>query len=662
MEWTTRRLLVFLSSLTLWSISVDVCSPAAAGPVLAPAPAPVRIGVVLDLTSDVGKKTRACISKALDDFDAAHGTARVELRVIDSRGDLAVAAHAAGDLIRNDQVQAMIWGPQTPSKADQVAHLGHSNNIPVLSFSDISPTSCAFWLEDPLTVSGGHAKVGFTLGSDSIAFLTPTTDKRNGIKLDTIKTSEDCQGPYMKIGVPLKHGFKEFVQATDPNPMNHNFTGYSIDIFKAAMRDVNPSPCYQFWLFQGTYDELVGNVSSGVRLDPTHFQLILSRELVGDVTITAKRAAATDFTVPYTQSGVSMLVLVKYESHTWTFLSLELWIATVVFIIYTGFVVCMIELQGNPEYQGSISRQCSNALYFVFSTLTFSHGQGIRSPLSKIVVVVWCFVVLILVTSYTASLSSMNHDDREKTYSSGDRSGPAPAESKLMKYTTKEEYAAALRKGSKNGGVSAIVDEIPYLTSFLSDGRNKNEFMMLGCIYKTPGFGFAFRLGSPLVHDLSSAILNLAEGTGSSAIEAEWFGTAAPLMGSGTVPDTDFADLTFRSFSGLFFITGSISTLMLLISIVRLVHAKYTRVRQDDVESVPDSIVDETSPLQDGMGGNPSPHQQPPHEAVSNDIEDVHVDVSDENAGGGEPGPLQLNDTHTGPMPAAHIQIDMSNV
>jgi hypothetical protein len=140
---------------------------------------------------------------------------------------------------------------------------------------------CAFRLEDPLTVSGGHAKVGFTLGSDSIAFLTPTTDKRNGIKLDTIKTSEDCQGQYMKIGVPLKHGFKEFVQATDPNPMNHNFTGYSIDIFKAAMRDVNPSPCYQFWLFQGTYDELVGNVSSGVRLDPTHFQLILSRELVG---------------------------------------------------------------------------------------------------------------------------------------------------------------------------------------------------------------------------------------------------------------------------------------------------------------------------------------------------------------------------------------------
>ena len=55
---------------------------------------------------------------------------------------------------------------------------------------------------------------------------------------------------------------------------------------------------------------------------------------------------------------------------------------------------------------------------------------------------------------------------------------------------TKEEYAAALRRGSNNGGVSTIVDETPYLTSFLSDRRYKNDFRMLGCIYKTLGFGF----------------------------------------------------------------------------------------------------------------------------------------------------------------------------
>ena len=64
------------------------------------------------------------------------------------------------------------------------------------------------------------------------------------------------------------------------------------------------------------------------------------------------------------------------------------------------------------------------------------------------------------------------------------------SESKLRSYKKKEDYVVALRKGSMNGGVSAIVDEIPYLTSFLSDRQYKNDFKMLGCIYKTPGFGF----------------------------------------------------------------------------------------------------------------------------------------------------------------------------
>jgi hypothetical protein len=131
--------------------------------------------------------------------------------------------------------------------------------------------------------------------------------------------------------------------------------------------------------------------------------------------------------------------------------------------------------------------------------------------LSKIVVVIWCFVVLVLVQSYTASLSSILTAKRLRPWvtdfdqlrHNGDFVGYQDdsfvrsflmnhniSESRLRNYTTKEEYAEALWKGSKNGGVSAIVGEIPYLTSFLSDPRYGNDFRMLGCIYKTPGFGF----------------------------------------------------------------------------------------------------------------------------------------------------------------------------
>jgi hypothetical protein len=131
--------------------------------------------------------------------------------------------------------------------------------------------------------------------------------------------------------------------------------------------------------------------------------------------------------------------------------------------------------------------------------------------LSKIVVVIWCFVVLVLVQSYTASFSSILTVKRFKpsvTYldqllNNGDYVGYQEGsfvnsfltrrgfgERRLRSYTKKQEYAEALRKGSKNGGVSAIVDEIPYLTAIVSDPHYQKEFQMLKRIYKTPGFGF----------------------------------------------------------------------------------------------------------------------------------------------------------------------------
>jgi hypothetical protein len=177
------------------------------------------------------------------------------------------ASVAAEDLIKNAQVQAIVWGPLTFTKANHTSHLGRRHNhIPVISFSSISPTPCAFWVEDPITTSGLDPKFGFTLGGNSITFLNLKTSRRIDIEveLDTRETREACEGPLMKIAVPLKHGFKEFVDAADPN----NFTGYSIDIFEAAMRTLHPTPCYDYFLFQDTYDELVGNVSLGVRLLP----------------------------------------------------------------------------------------------------------------------------------------------------------------------------------------------------------------------------------------------------------------------------------------------------------------------------------------------------------------------------------------------------------
>ncbi|KAI4976517.1 hypothetical protein ZWY2020_050124 [Hordeum vulgare] len=407
----------------------------------------------------------------------------------------------------------------------------------------------------------------------------------------------------LKIAVPYNPGFNVFVNAT-----SEKVTGYCIDVFEAATKDLPHVLDYGFVVVDGLYDQLVRDVSSGI-FDAA----------VGDITITAERAAHVDFTMPYIESGVSLLVLNENDSKPtieWVFLkplTTELWLAIVGGFLFTGIVVWMIERPKNLEYQGSSSRQFSTALYFSFSTLTFSHGQVIRSPLSKIVVVIWCFVVLVIVQSYTASLSSILTAKRLRPsvtnlgqiLSNGDYIGYASgsfvhsvlrkqglAENRLKAYGMEEEYANALRKGSKNGGVAAIVDEIPYLTSFLSDPRYHNEFQMINGLYKTPGFGFVFPRDSPLVHNLSVAILGLIGGDEGSRIEAKW--------------------------------------------IAKLVHAKYTKVRDSDMQRNGDGGSEGlggSGPLQNTTG-NGSMADQPHLEARNEDPQGV-------NGSGESPGDVE---------------------
>ncbi|XP_044956199.1 glutamate receptor 2.8-like [Hordeum vulgare subsp. vulgare] len=465
----------------------------------------------------------------------------------------------------------------------------------------------------------------------------------------------------LKIAVPYNPGFNVFVNAT-----SEKVTGYCIDVFEAATKDLPHVLDYGFVVVDGLYDQLVRDVSSGI-FDAA----------VGDITITAERAAHVDFTMPYIESGVSLLVLNENDSKPtieWVFLkplTTELWLAIVGGFLFTGIVVWMIERPKNLEYQGSSSRQFSTALYFSFSTLTFSHGQVIRSPLSKIVVVIWCFVVLVIVQSYTASLSSILTAKRLRPsvtnlgqlLSNGDYIGYASgsfvhsvlrkqgfAENRLKAYGMEEEYANALRKGSKNGGVAAIVDEIPYLTSFLSDPRYHNEFQMINGLYKTPGFGFVFPRDSPLVHNLSVAILGLIGGDEGSRIEAKWLGTTTPLPSYG-IPNTDAAPLTLRSFSGLFIITVCITALMLLVRIAKLVHAKYTKVRDSDMQRNGDGGSEGlggSGPLQNTTG-NGSMADQPHLEARNEDPQGV-------NGSGESPGDVEPNES----VPEHAILIEMN--
>ncbi|KAL9442478.1 hypothetical protein AB3S75_020900 [Citrus x aurantiifolia] len=132
--------------------------------------------------------------------------------------------------------------------------------------------------------------------------------------------------------------------------------------------------------------------------------------------------------------------------------------------------------------------------------------------------------------------------------------------SQLKSYGTIQEYYEALSNGSKNGGVTAIFDEIPYIRVFLK--AYGSQYTTAGPIYRTVGFVFAFPKESPLVSYFSKAILLVRENeTKTDEIEKRYFGEKVTSATLAATISTGSSSLRAFNFGGLFIIAG-IATLL----------------------------------------------------------------------------------------------------
>ena len=100
--------------------------------------------------------------------------------------------------------------------------------------------------------------------------------------------------------------------------------------------------------------------------------------IVGDVTILANRSDKVEFTQPYAESGLSMIVPAKSKESAWMFMkpfTKEMWLVTGAILIYTMFIVWFLEHHTNPEFKGPWKNQMGTALWFTFSSLYFAHSK-----------------------------------------------------------------------------------------------------------------------------------------------------------------------------------------------------------------------------------------------------------------------------------------------
>jgi glutamate receptor, ionotropic, plant len=129
----------------------------------------------------------------------------------------------------------------------------------IVNIAENGPINVGFW-----TLSGGlTSELSDTLGGS-----------KNSNKLKPILWSGDrdqvprgwlipTKGKKLKIAVPVKHGFFQFVNVSQPVTNASNITGYCIDVFNAVMKKLPYHVEYQYMPYKDSsysYDNLVYQV------------------------------------------------------------------------------------------------------------------------------------------------------------------------------------------------------------------------------------------------------------------------------------------------------------------------------------------------------------------------------------------------------------------
>ncbi|GAB2293768.1 hypothetical protein Dimus_027981 [Dionaea muscipula] len=341
---------------------------------------------------------------------------------------------------------------------------------------------------------------------------------------------EFVTGEPLRIGVPASGAFHQFVNVSRDETQNKTVvSGFSIEVFEAALKYLPYPLPYKFIPFYGLYDDLVHQIDLK-GLDGA----------VGDILILAERCQWAGFTQPYVKSGIA---LVKTAT---------------------------IKILGRVHFP---------------IKLELLYGESLKKNLSRVVLAPWVFLVLMLTANFTAVLTSKmtvsqlvpSAKDievlrRENAVIGCNRNSFTCRflvdvldinPENVIQMASIDDYPEAFEKGIIKGAVFVAEHATVFLAKYC------NGYTITGPTFTLGGLGFAFPKDSALVEDMSTAILKSIQSGEVAELESELLSSfscsASAAVNSGT------QSLGPRPFSGLFYISGGIALIALIITVFPVV-------------------------------------------------------------------------------------------
>ncbi|MCP5032715.1 MAG: glycine betaine/L-proline ABC transporter substrate-binding protein ProX [Actinomycetia bacterium] len=271
---------------------------------------------------------------------------------------------------------------------------------------------------------------------------------------------------------------------------------------------------------------------------------------IGAVAITSRREQSVDFTQPYIDSGLQILVADRDEGAFGGRLGavaraifspglLILILVLMVALVVAAHAIWLTERKTNPDFPESYRSGIWESLWWASVTAT-TVGYGDKTPkgtLGRVFGLLWMFSGLFVLAYFTAGITTSFAIDELSRAIDGpaDLRGHAvgaTADSAAIEFlqlqgigateypTADEAYDALL-----TGDLDAVVHDAAILQHFVAtDGRGGAD--VSGLVFAERGFGLAVPTDSDLTETLNRALLRVVESGEYKALHDRWFGAA----------------------------------------------------------------------------------------------------------------------------------------
>ncbi|XP_023670807.1 glutamate receptor ionotropic, NMDA 2A-like isoform X1 [Paramormyrops kingsleyae] len=376
-----------------------------------------------------------------------------------------------------------------------------------------------------------------------------------------VENVDRLTGTCMRNSVPCRKHIKDNT-TVEGTYIKKCCKGFCIDILKKIAKNVKFT--YDLYLVtNGKHGKKINNVWNGMVGEVVYKKAVMA---VGSLTINEERAEVIDFSVPFVETGISVMVsrsngtvspsafLEPFSASVWVMMFVMLLIVTAMAVFAFEYISPLgfnrNLAQGKDPHGPSFT--IGKAIWLLWG-LVFNNSVPVENPrgtTSKFIVSVWAFFAVIFLASYTANLAAFMIQEEfvdqvtglsdkkfqsPNSYSPPFRFGTVPngsTERNIRKnYPDMHQYMVKYHQTGVQDALVSLktgkLDAFIYDAAVLNYMAGRDEGCKLvtigsGYIFATTGYGIALQKGSYWKRQVDLAILGIIGDGEMEELEAQW--------------------------------------------------------------------------------------------------------------------------------------------